>query len=71
MSSSVHIDNRYKNISILSGAATQGLDATTLTAEFSINFTQERKRFVLRLHFYGSNNFLFVSATKIYRFKVK
>ena len=59
MSSCVHVDNTNKNISILSEGATQRLDDTTLTAEakFSINFTQARKRFVLRLHCYGSNSF--------------
>ena len=48
----------------------QGLDETTLTAElkYPINFTQPRKRFVLSPHYNGSNNFLFVNATKIYQF---
>ena len=35
-----------------------------------MNFTQS-KRFVLSLHYNGSNRFLFVNATKIYQFKVK
>ena len=35
------------------------------------NFTQPNKRFVLSLHYIGSNSFLFVFATKIYRFKAK
>ena len=33
MSSSVHIDNKNKDISILGEGPTQGLDETTLTAE--------------------------------------
>ena len=43
MSSSVHIDNKSKDIT---------LDDTTLTAEakYPINFTQSGKRFVLSLH---------------------
>ena len=52
---------------------TQGLDNTTLTAEakYPINLTQSGKRFVLTLHYNGSNSFLFVNATKIYNFKAK
>ena len=62
MSSSVHIDNNNNNkkkILILDEGPTQGLDDTTLTAEAEcpINFTQSRKRFVLSLHFNGSNSF--------------
>ena len=40
MSSSIHIDNKKKNILILRRGPTQGLE-TTLTAEkiYSINFT--------------------------------
>ena len=41
MSSSVHIDNKNKDILILGEGTTQGLDDTTLTAEvkYPINFT--------------------------------
>ena len=41
MSSSVHIDNKEKDILILAEALTQGLDGTTLTVckKYSINFT--------------------------------
>ena len=40
MSSSVHIDNKKKDILILGKGPTQGLDDTTITAEaqYSINF---------------------------------
>ena len=66
MSLSVHIDNKNKDIKILGEGLTQGLDNTTLTAEAKqpINFTQPRKRFVLSLHYNGSNSFLFINATK-------
>ena len=42
MSSSVHIDNKKKDILILGKGPTQGLHGTTLTAEkmYSINFTE-------------------------------
>ena len=51
MSSSVHIDNKGKNIVILGEAPIQRLDDTTLTAEdiYFINFTQPIERFVLSL----------------------
>ena len=72
MSLSVHVDNKGKDILILCEEPTQGLDDTTLTAEakYPIIFTQSRKRFVLSLHYNGSNSFLFVNATKVYQFKV-
>ena len=73
MSSSVHIDHKNKNILIFSEGQTQRLDDTTLTAEakYPINFAQSGKRFVLILHYNGSNNFLFVSATKYINSKKK
>ena len=42
MSSSVHIDNKIKDILILGKDPTQGLDDTVLTAEaqYSINFSK-------------------------------
>ena len=73
MSSSVHVDNKEKDILILGEGPTQQLDDTTLTAEakYPINFTQSGKRFVLSLHYNGSNSFLFLNATKVYQFKAK
>ena len=73
MSSSVHDDNKGKDILILGEGPTQGLDNTTLTAEakYPINFTQSNKRLVLSLHYNESDSFLFVDATKIYQFKAK
>ena len=38
---------------------------------YPINFAQSNKRFVLSLHYNGSNSFLFVNDAKIYQFKVK
>ena len=73
MSSSLHIDNKRKYISVLGIGPTQGLDDTTLAAEaqYSINFSRLNRKFRLRLHYNGSNSFLFVIATKIYQFKAK
>ena len=71
MSSSAHIDNNNKKILII--GQTQALDDTTLTAEgeYSINFTEQGKKFCLSLHYNGSNSYLFVNEVKIYQFKAK
>ena len=73
MSSSLHNDNKGKDILILDQGPTQGLDDDTLTAEvrYPLNFTQSERRFVLSLHYNGSDSFLFVDATKIYQFDAK
>ena len=79
ISSSVHIDNKKKDIlvmnilDILGKGSTQGLDDTALTeeAQYSINFSRSNTKFCLSLHYNGSNRFLFVNATKIYKFKTK
>ena len=69
----MHSDSKNKDILILGEAPTQRLDDTKSTAQakYPINFTQSRKRFVLKLHYNGSNSFLFVNATKTYQFKAK
>ena len=41
----------------------------TAEAKYPVHFTQSWKRFVLSLHYNGSNSFLFVNATKIFQFK--
>ena len=47
MSSSIHIDDKKKDILILGRGPTQGLESN-LTAEkiYSINFTEKKKSFV-------------------------
>ena len=72
MSSSVHIDNKKKDISILGRGPTQGLEHT-LPAEkmYSINFTAAKNRFCLSLHYTGANSYLFVNGTEIHKFKAK
>ena len=70
MSSSVHVDNKRKDILILGEGPTQRLNHTlTAEAKYPINFTQSRKRFVLSLLYNGSNSFLLVNVTKIYQLK--
>ena len=72
-SSSVHSDNKKKYILVLGEGPTQGLDNTTTTAEakYSINFSRSQRKFCLCLHYNESHSFLFVNATKIYKFKAK
>ena len=72
MSSSAHIDNKKKDILVLGKGPTQGLEHT-LTAEkmYSINFTLTKKKFCLSLHYNGTNSYLFVNGTEIYKFKAK
>ena len=47
ISSSVHIDNKKKDILLLFKSPTQGLDDTTLTAkaQYSINFSRSNRKF--------------------------
>ena len=58
-SSSVHIDGRNKNILVLGEGSTRGLEGATIIAEAKhpINYTESGKRFVLNIHFNGSNSF--------------
>ena len=60
-------------LTILDEGPAQRLNDTTLAAEakYPISFTQSGKRFVLSLHYNGSNSFLFVNNTKVYQFKAK
>ena len=72
MSSSIHIDNKKKDILVLGRGPTQGLEST-LTAEkmYPINFTVTKKKFCLSLHYKRANSYLFVNVTEIIKFKVK
>ena len=60
MCSSVHVDNKKKDILIL---------GTTLTAEklYSNIFTENDKKFCVSLHYNGANSYLFVNGTEIYK----
>ena len=73
MSSSVHTNNRTKNILVLGKDFIQGLDNTTIYAEklYSINFTKTNTKLCLRLHYNGENSYLFVNGTEIIKFKAK
>ena len=63
MSSSSKIDNQKKDILILGKGPKQGLEHT-LSAEkmYSVNFTENNKKFCLNLHYNGANSYLFVNG---------
>ena len=58
MSSSVHTNNKEKDILIIGKRPTQGLNHT-LAAEtqYSVDFTRSDLKFCLSLHYNGSNSF--------------
>ena len=64
MSSSVHIDNEQKDILILGKGPADGLDDTMLTAEkeYSINFTEQQKKYYVNLHYNGRKGYIFVNG---------
>ena len=72
MSSSTKIDNRKRDILILSKGPTQGVEHT-LRAEkmYSINFTEQNKKFCLSLHYKRANSDLFVNGKEMHKFKAK
>ena len=72
MSTSIHIDNKKKDILVLGMGPTQGLEST-ITEEkmYSVNFTVTKKKFCLSLHYNGENSYLFVNGTEIINFKAK
>ena len=72
MSSSIHIDYKGKGISILGVGPTQGLEHTlTPKKMYFINFTVTKKKFCKSFHYNGTNSYLFVNGTEIYKFKAK
>ena len=73
MSLSVHIDNKKKDILILGKDSKYGLGETTLTAEkeYWINFTEQKKKNCLNLHYNGVNSYTFVNVAETHKFKAK
>ena len=73
MNSSIHVDNKGKDILILGKGPTQGLGEHSLTAEkmYSTNFSKDNVKFCLSLHYNGVNSYLFVNGTEIIKFKAK
>ena len=69
----MHIDNKKKDILILGKGSTDSLDDTMLTVEkeYSINFTEQQKKFCLSLHYNGVNSYLLANGVEIHKFKAK
>ena len=71
-SSTVHIDNKGKDILVLKKGPTQELESTLIAEKmYSINFTVTKKKFCLSLHYNRASSYLFVNGTEIYKFKAK
>ena len=73
MSSSSHANNKKNNNLVLGKDFVQGINGTIIYAEklYSINFTENDKRFCLSLYYNGENSYLFVNGTEIHKFKAK
>ena len=73
MNSSIHTDNKGKDILIFGKGPTQGLREHSLTAEkmYSINFNKNNIKVCLSLHNNGANSYLFVNGIEIIKFKAK
>ena len=73
MSSSSHANNKKSNILALGKDFLQGINGTTIHAEkeYSINFTENNKKFCFGLHYNGDHSYLFENGTEIYKFKAK
>ena len=71
MSSSVHVDNKGKDILVLGKGPTQGLGEHSLTAEkmHSVNFADNEDKYCLSLHYNGANSYLFANGKEIIKFK--
>ena len=73
MNFSVHATNRVNNIYIMGTGLTQGINDTTIYAvkNFYRNFTDFGKKFMLSLHCYGDDSYLFVNGRQELKFKDK
>ena len=73
MSLSADVYNKGKDILIRGTGATQVLGEHSLTTEkmYTVNFTDNRKKCCLSLHYHGANSYLFANRTEIIKFKAK
>ena len=70
MSSSSHIDNIKRNISLLGKDPTQGLEHRMAAEKlYSTKFTKHCAKFCLSLHYNGANSYLFVNGTELLNLK--
>ena len=73
MRSSVHVDNKGKDILILGKGPTPGLGEHSLTVEkmYSVNLTDHRVKYCLSLHYNDANSYVFVNGTEVIKSKAK
>ena len=64
---------KKNNILVLGKDFVQGINRTTIYAQknYSINFIECNKKFVLSLHYNRDNSYLFVNDTEVHQFKGK
>ena len=69
----MHANEKVNDISVLGKSFIQEINGTTIDAEkiYSTNFTVDKKRFYLSLHYNGDNSYLFINGKKIHKFKTK
>ena len=68
---SAHVDNKKRHITIRNRSNTTITNTLIPEKMYSINFTVQKMKFCLRLHYNGANSYLFVNGTEIYKFKAK
>ena len=73
MNFSVHANNRANSIYVMGDGITQGIRDTTLYVEknYSRNFTDPGKKFVISLHYNGDESYFFVNDRQELKFKAK
>lgn len=73
MSSSVHVDDKKKDILIFGKDLSQEQDDALLTPEneHSLNFSEQHKKNCLSFHYNRMNSHLFVNIVKIYKSEAK
>ena len=71
MSSSAHINNKKRHISSWKRSNTRVEHTLTAEKMYSIYFTVTKNKFCLSLHYKGTNSYLFVNGTEIYKFIAK
>ena len=73
MSSSTHANNKTNNILVLGKDFEQGINGATIYTKkvYSINFTENNKKFGLSLHYNGANTYLFVNGREIHKCEAK
>ena len=69
---SSHTDNQKNDFLILGEGPTFGINRSFGSPEkkFSINFSNVKTKFCLRLHYNGDNSYLFVNEREIYKLKL-